>query len=286
MVEVYPFTKMTWRSPDAQRKWEPLRRRIHQAVHYTEYEMVKRGYRACDVYDFSPNNIMRRLKRVAQDKLVFIPILISRQYGGYGHKHYVVDKFTDDTFIYGCIARNYEDAVKFHDAGVVDLSERFMKWMPEEMNPNGIDHGVTGELLGYPECDREFFKNVWLRDGCLDPMYEMALNTGNVDVVREGYVKVEGNPLLNRLCRYWGYNIVPHFPHSFDCEEAIGFAEKWYRLMEEYDAEAVKACLEVLSMPMVWSMSNCIIEVHHPLFWGAANGYYRMGKVTVEWYPE
>lgn len=286
MVEVFPFTKLSWKTPAIQRQWEPLRRRIYDAVHYTEYEMVKRGYRKCDVYDFTPSNIMPRLKRVAKDGLTFIPILISKTYGGYGHRHYVTDKFIDGTFIYGGIARNPEDAVRFHDAGVTDLSQRMRKWREDEMNPRGIDHEVTGELLGYPKCDRDFFTGTWLKGGCLDPMYEMAENTENVEYVKRNHVKVMGSPLLNRLCRYWGYNIVPHFPHSFDCAPSKVFADKWYGLMREHDEEAAEACLAVLSMPMVWSMSNCIIEVQHPLFWGSANGYYREGKITVEWYPE
>ena len=286
VVEVFPFTKMSWKSPAIERQWEPLRRRIYQAVHYTEYEMVKRGHRACDVYDIGPSSIMRRLKKVGVDGLTFLPMLISKTYGGYGHRHYVTDKFIEGTFIYGCVARNKEDAIRFHDAGVVNLKDRIKQWLPEEMNPRGIDHEVTGYLLGYPRCDTEFFRSVWLKGGCLDPIYEMALNTEDHTRSVPGVVKVEGSPLLNRMCRYWGYNIVPHFPHSFDCEEAIKFAKKWYEVMREYDSDAVNACLEVLNMPMVWSMVNCVIEVEHPLFRGSANGYYRPEKVTVEWYPK
>ena len=116
-------------------------------------------------------------------------------------------------------------------------------------------------------------------------MYEMAANTGGAEVDLNG-VKVSGDPLLNRLCRYWGYNIIPFFPHSFDCKEAKKFAQTFYNLMYEYDEEAVMACLEVLSMPMTWSLNNCIIEVQHPLFWGAANGYHTKEKLTVQWFPQ
>ena len=285
MVEIYPFVKFSYRTKEIQGKWDPLRQRVYSAVNFAEYEMVKRGHRHCDVYDFGPSNVMHRLKKVASDGLIFIPILISQQYGGYGHRHYVTDKFTDDTFIYGGVARNKEDAIKFHDAGVVNLNDRIKTWQPSEMNPNGIDHDVTGALLGYPKCDRDFFRDTWLRDGCLDPMYDMAANTEGSDA-DGGVIKVSGDPLLNRLCRYWGYNIIPFFPHSFDCVEAKKFAATFYDLMYEYDSEAVEACLEVLSMPMTWTLSNCIIEVQHPLFWGAANGYNTKEKLTVQWFPQ
>lgn len=284
-LEIYPFMKMSWRSPEIQRNWEPLKTRIYDAVAYAEYEMVKQGYRACDVYDFGPSSIVSRLKKVAVDGLVFIPILISQQYSGYGHRHYVVNKFTDNTFIYGGVARNKEDAIKFHDAGVVRLDERIKTWSPSEMNPTGIDHDVTGELLGYPKCCRGFFSGTWLKDGCLDPMFETALNTDDHEVVSENHVKVSGSPYLNRLIRYWGFNLIPFFPHSFDCEKALNFAQTWHKLMKEYDEEASTACLEALDMPMVWSMSNGITTVEHPLFFGSANGYYRKDKITVEWFP-
>lgn len=284
-IEIYPFTKFSWRSKKIAEKWEPLRRRIYGATGFAEYEMVRRGHRACDVYDFGTGNILSALRRVAAHGLIFIPILISKKYGGYGHRHYIVDKFTDDTFIYGGIARNKEDAVKFHDAGTPDLSQRINQWGPSEMNPKGIDHDVTGKLLGYPECDRRFFQETWLRDGCLDPMYEMAVNTENHEAVSPNHIKVSGDPMLNRLIRYWGYNIIPFFPHSFDCPEAAKFADIFFELMREYDEDASQACYAVLDMPMVWSLSNCIIEIQHPLFIGSANGYYRKDKITVEWFP-
>lgn len=284
-VEVPPFSKFVWRTPEIEKKWEPLRRRIYGAVSYTEYETVRRGFRRCDVYDFGPDNIMNRLKKPALDGLVFLPILISETYGGYGHRHYLTPKFGDRTFIYGVVSTSLDDAIKFHDAGVPDVKQRIRPWPETEMNPNGIDHNVTGALLGYPACDRKFFQNTWLRDGCLDPMYEMAKNTVGAEV-RGSTVKVSGYPHLNRLARYWGFNIIPHFPHSFDCRFAKEFADQWFSIMREYDAEAADACLEVLSQPMVWSMTNAVTTLEHPLFFGSANGYYRPESVRVEWFPK
>lgn len=310
-ISLFPFNKLCWRTKAIANEWEPIRRRIYNCTAFAEYEMVKRGYRRCDVYDFGPNNIIPRLTKVAADGLFFIPILISKQYGGYGHRHYTTDKFTDDTFIYGGVAKDCEDAIAFHDAGVPNIKDRIMdpkktKYIYHDdmiihsINPDGIDHRLTGWLLGYPACDVEFFSRTWLKDGCLDPMYEMAVNTEGAEVEnkvfikdnslaelkpKEYNVKVAGNPMLNRLARYWGFNIVPHFPHSFDCVEAGDFAEVFFKLMREADGEAADACLDLLSMPMRWSMMNAVTTLEHPLFFGSANGYYRKEKVTVEWFP-
>jgi len=284
---------MAWRSKKIRDRWESLRRRIYNAVHFAEYEMVKRGYRKCDVYDLNPDRFDEQIKRVMLDGMVYLPILRSKQYGGYGHRHYNTDIIDKDTFIYGALSRNLHYAKLFHDAGVIDLKKRINNYdepfmisgQQFTMNPSGIDHNVTGALLGYPECCREFFTKTWLKDGCLDPMYETAENTEGV-IIKGNKASVNGDPYLNRLIRYWGFNLIPFFPHSFDCVEAHQFAEQWFSLMQEYDKEASDACLEALSMPMVWSLQNCIIYVEHPLFLGSANGYYTKEKYTVEWYPQ
>jgi len=297
-LEINPFSKLVWRTPEIEAKWEPLRGRIYNCVNFAEYEMVKRGYRKCDVYDFGPQNIMTRLKKPTVDGLYYLPMLISKTYGGYGHRHYVTKDFEKDTFIYGVVSNNLEDAITFHDAGVTDITERIRDYsnawripfdfedaVGHPLNPNGIDHDVTGYLLGYPACDRDFFNKTWLKDGCLDPMYEMAENTVNHEVSKINHIKVSGNPMLNRLARYWGLNIIPFFPHSFDCIKAGDFADTFFNLMRERDEEAADACLEMLSMPMKWSMLNAVTILEHPLFFGSANGYYRTEKVVVEWFP-
>lgn len=153
--EIYPFTKMSWRSRQIEEKWEPIRERVNQACYFAEYESVRRGYRNCDVYDLNPNNFDNQIKKVMLDGLVYLPILRSKTYGGYGHRHYVANTIDENTFIYGVVARNLNDAIRFHDAGVTDLTKRIKD--DPAINPHGIDHEVTGTLLGYPECDRRFF---------------------------------------------------------------------------------------------------------------------------------
>lgn len=279
MVEVFPFKKISWRSKAIAEECEPLRQRIYKAVSYAEYESVKRGIRRCDVYDLSPHNFDNQIKRIFLDELFYLPILRSQSYGGYGHRHYPSKTINQNTFIYGVVAKTLDDAILFHDAGVVEVNQRI-----NEYPTTGIDHTTTGKLLGYPDCDIDFFNSTWLKDGCLDPMFEMAQNSQH-EVVDTYHVKVSGNPRLNRLIRYWGFNIIPFFPCSFNCSDADKFAEWWFKLMKECDSEAAEACLEILNVPMLWSLSNCITVVEHPLFTGSANGYYTPEKRVVEWFP-
>ena len=116
-------------------------------------------------------------------------------------------------------------------------------------------------------------------------MFEVAKNTEGAEIVDENTVNVGGNPHLNRLIRYFGFELIPFFPHSFDCKEAGKFGDDFFKVMAEYDEEATEKCLEILSTPMVWSLHNCIIYVEHPLFIGSANGYDTPVKKTVRWLP-
>lgn len=282
MPEIYPFLKLSWRSRKIKDEWEPMRTRIYGATSFAEYTSVKRGLRSCDVYQLDPDRFDMQIKRVVLDGLHFLPILRSKTYQGFGHRHYVTNEITADTFIYGVVSNTLDGAIEFHDAGVVNVSDRLKDWSPEEMNPGGIDHDVTGKLLGYPKNARDLFRDVWLKDGCLDPEYEVALNTKGVDV-KDNIATISGYPQLNRLIRYWGFQLIPYFPHSFDCEESKKFSDWWFELMLEYDAEATQKCLEILRMPMMWSVWNGIIYVEHPLFTGAANGYFPARRKTVKW---
>lgn len=267
--EVYPFTTMSWRSRKIKRKWEPIQREIQQAVYFAEYEGVKRGFRHCDVYQLDPDQFDWQIKRIFDDGLSYQPILRSRIYHGFGHRHYTVDKIDKDTFIYGVVGDTYENAVKFRDASLGD-----------------IDHKVIGELLGYPECCVDWFLEVWLKEGCVDPMYETAINTEGHVINDDGSVTVGGNPMYNRLVRYFGFQVIPYFTHSYNCKESQKFIDWFYGLMYEKAPDACEALLELLNMPMTWSLNNLIIYVEHPLFRGAANGYWYPEKRVVHWEGE
>ncbi|GAI25032.1 unnamed protein product, partial [marine sediment metagenome] len=101
MVEVYPFVRLSWRSDEIRREWEPIRSRIYGAKSYAEYNMVKKGLRNCDVYQLDPDKFDRQINRVFLDNLHYLAILRSKTYGGFGHRHYNTDTIDENTFIYG-----------------------------------------------------------------------------------------------------------------------------------------------------------------------------------------
>lgn len=264
--EVYPFTVLSWNSRKIKNKWQSVFDEVRRAGQFAEYQGVKRGLRKCDVYHLHWNNYDESIKKVFDDGLVWQPILRSKSYSGFGHVHYTSKELGTNTFVYGVVARNLEDAREFADASVGE-----------------VDHGLLGQMLGYDDGCIDWFLKAWLEEGRIDPMYETALETEGHEVNDDGSVTVTGDPKFNRLIRYWGASALPHFTCSFDCPEAAKFLDWFWPLMVEYAPDECEMLLEALSMPMEWSMDNLIIYVKHPLFRAAANGYSWSEKLTVHW---
>jgi len=242
--EIFPFLRVSWKSKKIADQWKELFPRMTHLASWAEYESVRIGLREADVYHLSARNFDKEIERVFLDGLIYLPILRSQTYEGYSHRHRPTEIIDENTHVFGVVARDLETAEKYR-----------------AVNKGIIDHTTIGKMLGYPECCVGFF-NEWWPKGIVDMVYESYKNT-------EG----ECHPMLNTALRYFGLKIIPHFSCSFNCEESIKFAEEWYKLMLEKDEEAARSLLEILSMPMKWSLSNYIIDVDHELFHGATNGY-------------
>lgn len=272
--EIFPFSRIIWRTPKIGKEWRPIQQKIKQVEWETEYEMVKRGLRPCNVYQLDPKQFDTQIDQVMNDGLYYLSILRSATYQGFGHRHYPVSEINaenfENTFVYGVVADTYEHALEFKEAHLAKET----------------DHKTIGRLLGYPECCTEFFCEIWLNAGCVDPMYETALNTDGAELVKRGEVRVWGNPIFNRLIRYWGFQCIPYFAHSYDCKESAKFADVFFGIMKEKAPDECEKLMEVLNMPMTWSVNNLIVEVQHPLFIGVVNGYYWPEKLTMHWEGE
>lgn len=247
VIELEPFTRIYTFYPYNDGKLREMINRISRAHHWAEYETVKRGYRRATIYHVYTRNYDKDIERVFRDGLVWLPILRSRVYQGFSHKHFLVNQIDLNTFTYGALARNLEDAeemVKAHTS-----------------KGGYTDHAKVGEILGYPKCCVEFFCKVW-NSGIYDPVFEIAMNTDDKEVISKYEVIVYGHPYLNQLTRYAGLRVVPWFPCSYMCEESIKQAnEIWIKLMREYDDEAVDFYEELMKEKIVWDSLYGVVEV-------------------------
>jgi hypothetical protein len=162
---------------------------------------------------------------------------------GYRHAHKEVSDDNPFKVSFAAIAQN-ED--------VLDKAEEAHNEMePEER------HSVMGELLGFPECCREFFIETFLNEQKVDPMYEVACNSGNAELIdgnRDEVNIVDPEPWCNPLWRYFGYKFVTHIPCSFDCAGSIDIAKHRGEIMNQQGmADEANALFNWLSLPMEWS---------------------------------
>lgn len=264
--EVQPFISISWNTQIIRQKWENIRKAIYSANYIAEYEMIKKGKRHCDVYSFSPDRFDEQINWAIDNGFVPLTILRSRVYEGYGHRHYPSETIDKDVFIYSVIADTYENAKKFQQASL-----------------GNVDHRTIGQLLGYPDCCIDFFLPVWLEKKIQDPMWEIAENTEDMKKISENEIEVTGSPLLNRMARYFGFQVAPFFTHSYTCKEAIKFSESWFEIMADYYPYESDELIKLLSMPLKWSHNNMMIYVEHPLFRGASNGFDWDIPKTIKW---
>jgi hypothetical protein len=254
MLEIKPFTKIAWNSDTIRKQWCGVLNSIRRIAFNSEYEMVKRGLRKANVSQMTPQNFDKEIEKITKDGFVFLPIVRSKTYKGFSHRHYPVNELDFDCFVYGVVAKDLETAREF-----VDASEKG-------------DHIVVGQLLGYPRCCCDAFQENWVNKKILDPCYEAAINTTGNKIDEIG-VHVKAHPFINPMLRYFGIKIVPFFPCSFNCEAAIKVGKTWFNLMKNLNEEAAFATKELLELPISWSLHKGIIDIKTPLFRGIVNGY-------------
>ena len=222
-------------------------------VYYVEFELMRRGYRKCNFLHIDP--LRPDAMRIIFENNFHYQVLQSiKKYSGFAHTHYSPNSL-EDTLMFTAVCTDEESLKNF-------VSAYFAS-----------DHRTIGELLGYPECDIDFFTKYWGEH--LDLVYPAAMNSD-----REGDV-IYFDPRLNIMLRYINIRIIPHFPCSFQCRNAIRFANTIMKLMREKDSKLVDVLLDVLSKPLIFSQVNGIIQVEvyedksftKPLFIIIQSGY-------------
>ncbi len=266
MLEIQPFVKIAWNDNATKNQYSDMLEKVKRLSFDAEYEMVKRGLRKANVYHMTPRNFDVEIEKITRDGLVFLPMVRSKSYNGFSHRHYPVNELDFNCFVYGVVAQNLETAQKFCDASKVG------------------DHVTQGELLGYPKCCSEAFQKNWA-NGVLDPCFEAAINT-NYSVRYQNKVLVEGDGLTNVMLRYFGVKVIPFFPCSYTCEEALKVADVWFDLMKSMDSDVAAVALDLLNQPLTWSLYKQIIYISTTRFKGIVNGYECADRKDIIWNAE
>ncbi len=232
IIELYPFSEIIYYDAKTRDRIEYIRERAEALIHEIELRLIRDGVRKCDFIHIDPQR--PDLSLVYKYGLVHRGLQLVRKYSGFAHKHYE--------------PRSLDEALLFTAVCIDDSSLDEVEYAYRN-----ADHRTIGKLLGYPECDTEFFTKWWGRH--LDLVYPTAMGSE-----RDGDT-VLFDPRLNIMLRYIGIRLVMFFPHSFQCGKAIEFANKVYERVAGADKSLAKEILDILSKPLIFSQVNGVIQV-------------------------
>lgn len=268
-IEPFPFTKVIWHSVDAKEEWERIVERSRSLHDQAEYEMVRQGYRRCATVHISPWNYDEMMERIISDGLVWLPMVRTKNYGGFSHKHYPTHPGDPDSSVYGVLARTLDDAEAFREA--------------TRGNGSGSDHITIGELLGFPRCCAEKFNEWW--PTYIDPVYQAAEISEHTVFETENYsgLKVTPHIATQQMLRYAGFRLCSHFPCSLECEASIEVGRAWREVMRSIDPKAYEYFERVMTLPGEWSCLHGIAQVETPHFTIVTNSMPTKGKWVVRW---
>lgn len=268
-VNVHPFTRTVWHGPEHKQKWEPIFRRAATLNHRVEYEMVKRGHRLAATLHLTPSNFDSEIERIQKDGLVWLPLVRTKRYQGFSHRHFPTSPDDPNSSVYGVLAQDMAAAKRFKEAS--------------ESTP--VDHETIGELLGFPKCCIQFFNDVWAR-GFYDPIWQAAERSKGVRYSSDRYAHVEGSILCSQIQRYTGHRVTSHLPCSFTCEATMEIGQVWWDVGVEIDPEAAADLLRILALKQHWSVLHGIAVIETPYFTTWTNSMPTRARWDVEFIPD
>lgn len=257
------FVRTSWTGDQARSIWEPRIQAISQAWQDIEWLAVVAGLRRGSVTMVSPLDLVDRAGRWVEHELNILPIALQ------GASNYS----------YSSASQPFEWGKPFQFRLVLGSPANTAAF--KRIWDAGDDQAI-GEMLGYPACCQEFFRQVWVDQGMIDTTWPMAQGV-NPPSNGARLVKVEGPPEANILWRWMGIRAVPHLPCRFDCPATVQFGRQLIDLGRQhgYNRE-MDWLLEILSWPVEWSALHGIAEVKTPILKVSARTDATAHKYTVQ----
>ena len=280
-IEVPPFTQHNWQNAESRDQWKELFREMRSAKDVAEWRSVidDETDRKAAIIHVDHQNRDEWLEKVGEHDLHYRAIRYSEHYSGFSHRVRPADPNDPRRMTYAVISKNPDIADKMEEAeNEMDGRER---------------HDMVGNLLGFPDCCRDFFNKDWVDRGIRDPMYEISCNSDSAEVVDgdRNHIRIpDANPGACVLWRYFGLSFITHMPCSWDCENSIELARERYRIMAEngYE-EAADAMYQWLELPFSWTCINGIAHIQNQHVTAPTNSSVYLDKKRIDWktgYPQ
>jgi hypothetical protein len=227
------WMRVAWASAAAKDVWADRVQRVNHALQVLELESVYRGLRHSALVFKSPAELVALSQEALKRGCVAFPLNLEGA----------------STYGYASGSTAYKEGQSFRFRTI--LTKDPAPWVAHSNN----DELGIGELLGYPKCCSEFYKEVWVEGGWRDTTYPMALKG------------TDGPPEANILLRWMGPRFVRHLPCSFTCEATIELGRSNAALGEELGYKQEMAWMrEMLSWNVEWSSMHGVAEIKTPVF--------------------
>lgn len=250
------FTRIIWHSATARDVWAPRISKINTMWALVERQAVVAGIRRACLTFFSPEDLIKATHHAVKlgDGVVVLPLAMTGVTTQYSSTSKAV--VAGQPWQYRAVMVCKDDAAAWVDA-----------WK------NGVvNNEAVGKLLGYPECCRAFFNDVWVAGHGVDTTWQMAANTPGVDTrqwERGTELRVasdDAHPYANIMLRWLGVRLVPHLPCSHVCEATIAQADAFRRLALQLGfTDEIAWVDEMLNWPVEWSALHGIAELRTPV---------------------
>jgi SAM-dependent methyltransferase len=240
------FTRIAWTSDRARAAWEPRLKRISHAWAQIEWLSVARGVRRCCVSRMPDARFQASTAQWAAHSVSALGL--GREAAGWcTYSSSATTPVSGRPSVLCVGLARYADLAPLQEA-----------W-------DGHDDERLGELLGYPDCCRGFFRRVWVEGAHVDTTWHMAVNSDGA-TRSNSRIDVAGPGLANILCRWIGVRAVPHLPCSFNCDATVRLAESLLDVgVTAGFAEEMAWVREILSWPVEWSALHGIAEIRTPI---------------------
>lgn len=277
-IDTGSYTSLNWKSTESRDNWASWFNRMSQAKAEAEWRSVMDSEtdRKAAIIHINNQNRGEWLERVGENDLHFREIRHSEPYGGFAHEFSPTTADDPNRITYSVIAEDSDIADKMKEAELEMESEE--------------RHDVVGELLGFPDCCRDFFTEDWVKGGIRDPMYEISCNSDSAEMIEDDPNEIivnDPNIGTNIMWRYFGLSFITHMPCSWECEDSIELARNRYRIMKEsgYDEEADNIH-QWLKEPFDWSAYHGQAHIQNSHCTSKVNSSCYLDEKLVRWKRE
>jgi hypothetical protein len=245
-----PQTSITWVSSGLALSWRERFQKIARVHKDLEYLSVAHGLRAACRIQVGAADLKSQTEAFRALGLVLIPFSRVGSRGGF--LHVAQPAVPNQPWEYTCIASRREV-----------IANRLRRALAER------DDEEIGQLLGYPECCRRFFCDVW-DCGYHDPVWQSAFNSKDDSSVwsRDGRrITLEGEASLNPFLRYVGVRVLFHIPHSLNCARSLSIASQLTSLGRKLECQNEMDWIEeILAWPLEWDLEGGTATIRSPNF--------------------